>query len=807
MKTLIRNKTTKRLKNISDFPVSFISAPGGFGKTTSLNIYMSSMNVHCIYFSLFGNTDESWAFSKITSLLSHKIGLSLDSHIPTERRDLDFFTGALEATSDLPVFIILDDVNVATIPTIMKMIQTYSYSPSSMIHFVIITRDSILDQLYSFCKANCFFMDYLDFSLDEEEIASLCKNEDIVLSTSEIHNLFISTKGWISAVQLALQSYKKNNALFSNNSIDSLLKNVLWNTLDNDVRTCLIKLSILNEFTLEQALDFNFNRASIDAILDLEKENFFVQLNGPSTYSIVPIFKDFLHKELLLSNIDIYQLYRNTGDWFHSKRQPLEAITMYLKCNDFDSIIQILDEYKEISFVDIAPSTMMQVYTTIPDEYKAKYPHVYFKWVCDCITNLPQLDGLAMLEDLKHRIDNNQLPGEHNYLLGEYYYIYAFTQFNDVEKMIDNFVIAYDYFNGVTSLAASPLMIATFGSYHVAFLYYNKIGRYRAIVDIILKNIKYYAYISKGINEGSDHQVQAEYAYDTGNFDDVLSHAVRAYNRALKFEQLSVAVASLFVQGRLALMRFDTSAFRIIESKLLEINLINAIPVVRSEIECALAHLHILNNELDKVPAWLQKGDFKHSKILHEAGLIPTIVHGLFLIKTKQYELLHQLANYIEENNPNNMYAYAHLYVTMFKAILAHYYKASNYEAVYFNELLDLCSHDHIISLVVEASFALEPLIQLHVIKSDFEQELITKCLDHNHQLNLKAKSTNLMVNLTKKETKVLAKLSENKKLKEIAYELDISTNTVQTHLKAIYRKLNVNTKIAAIRYYESNLK
>jgi DNA-binding NarL/FixJ family response regulator len=53
---------------------------------------------------------------------------------------------------------------------------------------------------------------------------------------------------------------------------------------------------------------------------------------------------------------------------------------------------------------------------------------------------------------------------------------------------------------------------------------------------------------------------------------------------------------------------------------------------------------------------------------------------------------------------------------------------------------------------------------------------------------------------LTERERAVLVALSEGQQYKEIAASLDISINTVRTHIRSSYEKLHVTTRLDAIR-------
>jgi DNA-binding NarL/FixJ family response regulator len=51
---------------------------------------------------------------------------------------------------------------------------------------------------------------------------------------------------------------------------------------------------------------------------------------------------------------------------------------------------------------------------------------------------------------------------------------------------------------------------------------------------------------------------------------------------------------------------------------------------------------------------------------------------------------------------------------------------------------------------------------------------------------------------LSQRETEVLALISQGKRNKEIAMQLVITENTVETHLKTIFKKLCVRSRLEA---------
>jgi len=65
--------------------------------------------------------------------------------------------------------------------------------------------------------------------------------------------------------------------------------------------------------------------------------------------------------------------------------------------------------------------------------------------------------------------------------------------------------------------------------------------------------------------------------------------------------------------------------------------------------------------------------------------------------------------------------------------------------------------------------------------------------------------STASLATLSQREMEVLRCLSDGLMYKEIAPKLEISLNTVRTHVGAVYRKLHVQSRMDAARNYPHN--
>ena len=75
---------------------------------------------------------------------------------------------------------------------------------------------------------------------------------------------------------------------------------------------------------------------------------------------------------------------------------------------------------------------------------------------------------------------------------------------------------------------------------------------------------------------------------------------------------------------------------------------------------------------------------------------------------------------------------------------------------------------------------------------------LVNLTLEHYGERKASDQSRSLL--LTVREREILQAISEGKGNKEISSALNISTETVKSHVKSIYRKLNVRNRVEAVR-------
>jgi DNA-binding NarL/FixJ family response regulator len=94
-----------------------------------------------------------------------------------------------------------------------------------------------------------------------------------------------------------------------------------------------------------------------------------------------------------------------------------------------------------------------------------------------------------------------------------------------------------------------------------------------------------------------------------------------------------------------------------------------------------------------------------------------------------------------------------------------------------------------------------ETIISTHAGGSQMSVEIARKVIDHFNKKTSKFKHREDEL-LNSREADVVNQIIEGKSYKMVADELGISLNTVRTHIKAIYKKLKINSNVELAKLY-----
>lgn len=302
---------------VSERPVTLISAPAGYGKTTllaSLPALLPDLPLAWVTLDSEDNDPARFLTALIAALqrLHPEVGAQASQHVGGEpRRAMGLLINELLAHLSQPFALVLDDLHLVTAPAVHVALDYLIEHLPPQLHLVIATRHDPplpLARLVARRQLTEFRRPQLSFTPDEAR-RLLNDTLGLELAAADLAALTSRTEGWAAGLCLLASSLEgaagseRRSALLQGLSatrryvFDFLAEEVL-SSQDPGARTFLLQTSILPQLTpaLCQAVT---GRADAGALLEqLYRKNLFLVADESGAYRYHALFAEFLRQQL-----------------------------------------------------------------------------------------------------------------------------------------------------------------------------------------------------------------------------------------------------------------------------------------------------------------------------------------------------------------------------------------------------------------------------------------------------------------------------------------------------------------------------
>lgn len=353
-----------------DRPLTLVSAPAGYGKTTLVSRWLAETNIPSAWLSLDEGDNDPPRFLQylLTALqpIAPGIGdnlLDMLQGVPSSQFEnvINLLTNELASSSD-PFILVLDDFHVIHSEAVLNIVYYLLEHLPHQKHLVVLTRTDPPLPLSRLRVRNQLLdirADQLRFT--QAEIAVFLNDVmGLTLSTNDLSAMEARTEGWIAGLQLAALSMQGSTDIhdfvtaFTGSHhyvMDYLVEEVL-KLQPRRVSTFLLQTSILDnmcgplcESVVETDMD---GPADGQAMLEaLEGMNLFViPLDDERRwYRYHHLFADVLRKRLEQQFPHLLpELHRRASQWYEQNGFVPEAIRYSLTAGDQDRAIQLIEQ-------------------------------------------------------------------------------------------------------------------------------------------------------------------------------------------------------------------------------------------------------------------------------------------------------------------------------------------------------------------------------------------------------------------------------------------------------------------------------
>jgi len=375
-------RITKAIRQVSDYPLTIVEAPMGYGKTTAvweqLNFYLDHVMWQRVYdhspssfwngfCHLFGRLDEAhaWSLSQL--------------QFPDDSVSLETVLNILERI-ELPakLVIVIDDYHLVECAKTNRFVEFLVLSEITDVHIVLITRYTYFPRLEELqLKGYLYHIKQQSFELMPADIMSYFKQCGKNINDKEAGELYFLTEGWISALYLLMLNFGSRGDALHLTDIHTLIDKVVFSPLPEASRELLINMCIFNSFTLEQA-NYVWNGDHPPAHIDVlvEKNAFVTYDAGEKGYHMHSMLKSFLREKLDSKDVPYKEeLYKKAAHWYMGKGDYLSSMRYAYLAGDFDALLQSIELDKGQSFYSDYKDTITKYYEECPTESKGKFPY------------------------------------------------------------------------------------------------------------------------------------------------------------------------------------------------------------------------------------------------------------------------------------------------------------------------------------------------------------------------------------------------------------------------------------------------
>lgn len=821
-----RPRLIDKLNEGLESKLTLVSAQAGYGKTTELSTWAKQCGVPVAWVSL-DKLDNDWApfwSCILTSIrervpaFGEKLGLLLEMESATSFEPV--ISALLNELNqlDFSLVLVLDDYHVIDFPAIHHSLSyLLEYLPPH-VHLYIASRvelDFPTARLLAKGEMMQIDMRDLQFSLDEGVIFFRDRMK-IPVTNEQIRELYRQTEGWVSGLQLAAITLKRSNSIAASirqfngqqRHIASYLLEEVYRNLSESMRQFLLATSLLSRMNRDLCQAVTGQTNCQEQLECLEQLNLFlIPLDDRREwYRYHHLLSDFLQQIGARENPEQWkQFHFHAARWFESQRLDEDAIEHYIKAQRTEDAVRLIERLLP-ELMQSKVNVLVRWITSLPESSYEHKPMFEMFYISKLLEDGDLNKALQRAEQAEKRFESLKsflAEPEWKQLMGNLYYFCGVTYY--LQRNLNR---TSDYFEKLDHMMPEGCSFQNYTS--------NRYQDYYLVTDLLslnndlqiveqfhLKWIQVWGKREHYPFVGYQYICYCMLLYEWNRLEEAELYLEQAIRR----KDLQ---SNIWMRVQLHLMSswLQQALGRDIEAveSLTRLGLTIESPdydLILRKIKEQQAHLFLRQGQIQKAIDWSEQEGLSYSNEVSMRRMDEYLVLVRVLAarkrRTEALLLIEKLEHLVKKEN----YLRVHIKLLLVKSTVLRQLNQSQAALGALKEALRISEPmGYIRSYLDEGPAIAEMLSELLEEQNerwaqDVPPGYVVKLLKAFQSRYTVEES--LEIGLTDQEEKVLNLIAEGLLNKEIASQMQISLNTVKFHVKNIYRKLSVQSRVQAI--------
>lgn len=366
----------------------YVHASAGYGKTISTLLWLKKTARKAIWLSLDSYDNALVLFYRLfcISMLSE---IPHNEELIQKVKSAAFSAAPVESTIDLITLLdyedryafVLDDFHMITNEEIKKSLPFILKRLPLSVTVLILSRNIMPDSftpLIEQQKLSC--IDSVALAFNRDEIKKHFAEYGRFITKDEADKIYSYTEGWIIALNAIAASGNIDVAASGSSlSFNSYIEKNIWNKLDGSIQVFLLITSVPDKFTLELCQYLTDDPNCSKTLDTLLKGNINISMIS-SEYRYHNLFLEFLRNKLAESALDKPALNKRVAEYYLQKSDFLTAKNYAMKSYDPSCISRIVRSFfslKTFSIDEYIEFHKLYGIHSIPESICEKSPILY----------------------------------------------------------------------------------------------------------------------------------------------------------------------------------------------------------------------------------------------------------------------------------------------------------------------------------------------------------------------------------------------------------------------------------------------